>query len=190
MNPYYSPEELADFGFLSLGTDVRISRKCSIYGARHIRLGDHVRVDDFSVLTAREEMVLGDYVHVSCLSFLHGYRSIRIGNFSQISSRVGLYTSSADCSGETFTNPLLPAGFTGEVEEGAIILGDYAVIGTGATVLQGVTVGEGGVVGANALVKSSLAEWTISGGIPARFLKERKRDTVRKLGQMILNNTP
>lgn len=190
MNPYYSTEELADFGFLSVGDDVRISRKCSIYGARNIRIGNHVRIDDFAILTAREEMVLGNYVHVSCLSFLHGYRSIRLGNFSQVSSRVGLYTSSADCSGETFTNPLLPADHVGQVEEGEIILGEYVVVGTGATVLQGVTLQEGAVVGANALVNRSQPAWTISGGVPAKFIKMRKKEVVLQQGREILARQP
>lgn len=190
MDSYYSQNELLAFGFKSLGANVRISRKSSIYGAKNICLGNHVRVDDFTVVTAREEMVLGHYVHISCQSFLHGYRSIKIGNFSQVSSRVGLYTSSADCSGETFTNPLLPPGLAGTVEEGEIILGDYVIIGTGATVLQNVSIPDGAVVGANSLVNRSPEPWTISVGSPARFLKARKKETVLQQGKQILEKYP
>ena len=67
---------------------------------------------------------------------------------------------------------------------------DNLIIGTGATVLQGVTIGDGAVVGANALVNKSLDEWTISGGIPARFLKERKREVVTEQGRKILETDP
>lgn len=48
---FYSAGELATLGFRALGRNVRISRKASIYGASRIEIGDHVRVDDFAILS-------------------------------------------------------------------------------------------------------------------------------------------
>lgn len=42
--------------FRSIGEDVRISDKASIYGASEISIGSHVRMDDFCVLSGRIEV--------------------------------------------------------------------------------------------------------------------------------------
>ena len=48
---FYSREELLDLGLKSVGENVRISRKVSIYGAEQISIGDNVRIDDFCILS-------------------------------------------------------------------------------------------------------------------------------------------
>ena len=57
--------ELDRLGFRSLGRDVRISDRCSIYGAEAISIGNHVRIDDFAIITAREPVLIGSYNHIS-----------------------------------------------------------------------------------------------------------------------------
>lgn len=39
MNSFYSEEELKEIGFKSIGTNVLISKKCSVYGAQNISIG-------------------------------------------------------------------------------------------------------------------------------------------------------
>ena len=63
MDSFYSPEELKALGLKEYGEDVRISRKCSIYGAGKISLGSHVRIDDFCLLSGK--ISLGSYVHIA-----------------------------------------------------------------------------------------------------------------------------
>ena len=63
MDSFYSPEELKALGLKEYGEDVRISRKCSIYGAGNISLGSHVRIDDFCLLSGK--ISLGSYVHIA-----------------------------------------------------------------------------------------------------------------------------
>ena len=70
MNSFYSPEELKSLGLKEYGENVLISRKCSIYGAENIRLGSHVRIDDFCVLSGKVE--LGNYVHIAASCLLYG----------------------------------------------------------------------------------------------------------------------
>ena len=41
--------------------------------------------------------------------------------------------------------------------------------------MPGVRLGEGCAVGAMSLVKQNVQSWTMVGGIPAHYLKERKR---------------
>ena len=49
---FYSREQLEKIGFKSLGENVLISDKTSIYSPENISIGNNVRIDDFSVLSA------------------------------------------------------------------------------------------------------------------------------------------
>lgn len=49
---FYSREQLEKIGFKSLGENVLISDKTSIYSPENISIGNNVRVDDFSILSA------------------------------------------------------------------------------------------------------------------------------------------
>ena len=49
---FYSREQLKKIGFKSLGKNVLISDKTSIYSPENISIGNNVRVDDFSILSA------------------------------------------------------------------------------------------------------------------------------------------
>lgn len=51
-----------------------------------------------------------------------------------------------------------------------------AWIGTGAIILQGVTIGEFSIVAAGAVVTKNVPPYTLVGGVPARIIKEIKRD--------------
>ena len=54
----------------------------------------------------------------------------------------------------------------------------WADIGTNAVILPGVTIGKGAVVGAGAVVTKDVAPFAIVAGVPARFLRWRKRATL------------
>jgi acetyltransferase-like isoleucine patch superfamily enzyme len=47
-------------------------------------------------------------------------------------------------------------------------------IGAKASVLRGATIGRGCVIAAHAVVRGSLPDYAIVGGIPARVLKDRR----------------
>ena len=55
-----------------------------------------------------------------------------------------------------------------------IILEDRSWVATDAFVGMGVTIGEGAVVGARACVFKDVAPWTVVGGNPAKYIKDRK----------------
>ena len=50
MNGYLSREEVLALGFASVGENVQISNKACFYGAAKMRIGSHVRIDDFCIL--------------------------------------------------------------------------------------------------------------------------------------------
>lgn len=49
---FYTREELERIGFKSIGENVLISDKTSIYSPQNISIGNNVRIDDYCVLSA------------------------------------------------------------------------------------------------------------------------------------------
>ena len=60
---FYTKEELNEMGFKSIGENVLISDKASIYGVKNIEVGSNVRIDDFCIISAGEGGIkIGNYV--------------------------------------------------------------------------------------------------------------------------------
>ena len=174
MSSFYSLEELKELGFKSVGKDVKVSRKASFYGADKISIGDYSRIDDFCVLSG--EIELGKHVHISaCCAMFAGDAKITVDDYSGTSSRTLVYATSDDFSGEFMTNPTIPEKYT-NVKNEPVYIGKYVQIGAACTVLPGVTIAEGTTVGAMSLIKDNLDEWGIYAGIPAKRIKNRKKD--------------
>lgn len=173
---FYSTEELQTLGLATFGEDVRISRKASIYNPGRISIGSHVRIDDFCVLSAGEGGIeIGDYVHIAVYCSLMGEGKIKLNDFSGLSSRVSIYSSNDDYSGEHLTNPTVPVQFTG-VTHADVLLGKHVIIGSGSVVLPGICLADGVVVGALSLVTKNCQAFGKYWGAPARRIGERKRD--------------
>ncbi len=173
---YLNKDQIRSLGLKSFGDNVLISDKASIHGAPSISIGDNVRIDDFCVLSSGAGgIAIGNFVHIAVYSSLIGHENIAIKDFCNISSRVSIYSSSDDFSGAALTNPTIPDEFK-TVVHGKVCLNKHAIVGSGAVILPGVTIFEGGVVGALSLVKESVPEFCIVGGIPAKPIKSRRRD--------------
>nr|WP_159466280.1 acyltransferase [Scandinavium goeteborgense] len=168
-------DEINALGFASVGKNVLISSKASFYGASRINIGNNVRIDDFCVLSAGEEGIdIDDYVHIAVFSSLIGYAKIEIGKYCNISSRVSIYSSSDDFSGEFMTNPMVDEQFTNVIKQ-AVRLSEHVVVGCGSVILPGVKLGKGCAVGSLTLVKNSFKEYTIIAGTPAKKISNRSR---------------
>jgi galactoside O-acetyltransferase len=170
---------LLQLGLKKYGSNVLISRKCSIYSPEKISLGDNVRIDDFCILSGN--IVLGNYIHISAYSSLFaGKYNIILEDFTTVSSRCAIYAESDDYSGESPTNPMLPEECR-TTYGGNVILKSYAIIGSGCTLLPNLTIGEGAAVGAMSLITKDIPGWGIYGGVPCRFLKERSKKLLEQL---------
>ena len=182
---FYSDDELSQLGFASVGINVKVSRLASLHGTSRITLGDHVRIDDFCVLSAgRGGIVIGCYVHIAVYSSLIGAELIQIDDFANISSRVSIYSSSDDYSGQTMTNPTVCEQFK-HVAHGKVHIAEHVIVGCGSVILPTVTLGQGVAVGALSLINKSIEPWHIVAGQPARFIKMRKQDLLGLAAQFM-----
>ena len=93
---------------------------------------------------------------------LYNVAPITMGHMVSISRRAFLCTASHDIS--DVGRPLKTA---------PIKIGNGVWIGAEAYVGPGVTIGDGAVIAARAVVVKDVPAWTVVGGNPARFIKER-----------------
>jgi acetyltransferase-like isoleucine patch superfamily enzyme len=170
---FLTRHQLAEAGFLSLGDNVLISEKASIYGAARIQIGSNVRIDDFAILSAGEQGIcLGNYIHVACYTSLIGKAAITLDDYANLSSRVSIYSSNDDYSGNFMTSPQVPPAFT-NVNHGPVHIGRHCIVGSGTVILPGITMKEGSAAGALSLVTKDCEPFGIYAGVPARYIKQR-----------------
>lgn len=167
---FLSRAELQAIGFRNIGTDVLISRKASVYSPQLIQIGNHVRVDDFCILSGI--INLGSYIHISAYTALYGGFGIVVADYATISGRVLIYSQNDDYSGSYMTNPMVPEEYT-HVEGAEVRIGKHAIIGAGSVVLPGVTINEGTCIGAMSLVKSNTEAWMMYAGVPVKLIRPR-----------------
>lgn len=174
MNGFLNEIELAAMGFNSIGCNVLLSRRASIYGAHTISIGSNVRIDDFCILSGK--IYIGNYVHVApYTSLCGGKEGIYVDDFANLSRKIEVFAVSDDFSGESMSNPMIPANYK-NVLDAAVYIGQHVIIGSSSVVLPGVSIGKGAVLGALSLAKDNLLEWTINAGVPCRFVKERSKN--------------
>ena len=174
MTSFYSEKELQQLGFRRYGSNVQISRNAKFYGISNITLGDHVRIDDFCILSGY--ISIGSYVHIAPAVLLFaGDAGITLADYTGISSRCALYAATDDYSGAAMSNPTIPDQYR-TVSSAPIVLEKHVLIGTGCTVLPGVTLAEGTSAGAMSLLNCSTKPWGIYFGCPAKRQRERQRD--------------
>ena len=172
---FLKKKELVNIGFKSIGENVLISDKTSIYGAERIEIGSNIRIDDFCILSAGEGGIeIGKYVHIAAYCSLIGKGLIKLKDFAGLSSRVAIYSSSDDYSGKFLTNPTVPDEFK-NVNHGSVIVGKHVIIGVSASILPNVEIGDGSAVGAYSLVTKNVLPGIIVNGVPAKFLMNRSK---------------
>lgn len=102
---------------------------------------------------------------IGWFSLVDARGGITIGNNVTVASYTKMVTGTHDIE-----DPLFHASFN------PIVIEDYAWICTGATILGGVKIGRGSVVMAGAVVTKDVPPMTVVGGVPAKFVKERKTE--------------
>jgi galactoside O-acetyltransferase len=171
---FYSRKELKKIGFKYVGKNVKVSKKASIYEAQKIILHDNCRIDDFCVLSGKIE--IGNNVHIAVFCNLAGGdEGIRLDDFSGLAYYSNIFTRSDDYSGKTMTNPTIPDKYK-NIKKAPIYIGKHSIVGTNSTVFPGVEIAEGCSIGAYSLVTKSTKPWKVYFGIPAKPIKERKKD--------------
>jgi putative colanic acid biosynthesis acetyltransferase WcaF len=114
---------------------------------------------------AAQRIRIGDHSVVHFDAILDGRSGLEIGNCVDIGIESHIWTLEHDIDDPDYGT-----------KAGKVSIQDYAVIGGRSTILPGVTVGAGAVVGVGAVVTKDVAPYTLVGGVPACFIRERQRN--------------
>ena len=183
---YYSENELNDIGFSSLGKNVFISKKASIYNPEKINIADNVRIDDFCCISGN--IKIGRYTHITpfCL-IAGGEKGIHIGNFCTFAYRVSIFSQSDDYLGYSMTNSLIPSEYKSEIKKPVIIC-DHVIAGASSIIMPGIHLAEGTSIGASSLLTQSTQPWGVYYGVPAKRQRERSKKLLQLVEEFTSNN--
>ncbi|MDD5053067.1 MAG: acyltransferase [Sulfuricurvum sp.] len=174
---YYTLKQLNEMGFKSIGKNVKISDKASIYNCDQIEIGDNSRIDDFCVVSGK--IKIGRNVHITPMCLVAGgEKGIVFEDFTTIAYGVQVFTQSDDYTGKTMTNSTIPKEYKNELMK-EVILKKYSIVGAGSIIMPGVILEEGTSVGAMSLILKSTESWGIYVGSPAKRLKDRRQDLLK-----------
>lgn len=170
---YLSTKQLQKMGFKSLGENVKVSDKASIYNCDQIEIGDNSRIDDFCILSGK--IKIGRYCHITPMCLMAGGEpGIIIGDFSTFAYGVKVFSQSDDYSGETMVNSLIPKRYKNEYFA-PVHISEDVIVGAGSVIFPGVCLKEGSSIGSMSLVLKSTEAWGVYVGIPAKRIKERSK---------------
>lgn len=175
-------------GFKSVGENVKIAKNCTLIGLDKISLGNNIQIDENVFIAANAgSLIIGDYVHIGGGSHLSCAGGITLSDFSGLSQGVRIYSATDDYTGHSLTNSTVPDKFK-NVKIAPVFLGRHVIIGSGSVILPGVQIGIGSSVGALSLVLSSLQEWGVYFGSPAKRIKARSQN-ILELEKKLLQET-
>ena len=136
-------------------------RRC-IYRLFGIKIGHGSTIHTFLRLYSPKGISIGDDSIVGDHVFLDGRSTLKIGNHVAIASSVYIYNSQHDVDSDDFHAVCKD-----------VIIDDYVFIGPRVIILPGVHIGKGAVVAAGAVVTKDVVPFTIVGGVPAIYIRER-----------------
>jgi galactoside O-acetyltransferase len=181
---FLSNEELKEMGFKSVGEDVLISKKASIYCPELITIGNHVRIDDFCYLVGN--ITIGNYIHIGAFAGIHATRdsSVTMKDFSGLASQATIFAISDDYTGKKITGGMVDEKYR-DIITSDIVLEKFAIAAVDSTMFPGAYLAEGTVLGAKSLLMSKTEPWWTYFGIPCRKLSKREKNSLQLEKEMM-----
>lgn len=127
------------------------------------KIGKNTCVYASAKIWAPWNLEMGNYSCMGPKVDCYNQGKITIGNQTNISQKTYLCASTHDFTVANFPLILRPINIENQVW-----------IAADAFIAPGVTIGEGAVIAARAAVFKNIEKWTVVGGNPAKFIKDRK----------------
>ena len=185
---YLTRKQLEDMSFKYLGENVKISEKASLYDPDQITVGDNTRIDDFCVVSGKVSFGRNVHIAVFC-NIAGGTEGIVFDDFSGLACGCHIFTQSDDYTGSTLTNPTIPNKYK-KITKGKVEIGRHSIVGTHSVIFPGVIFAEGCSLGAMSMLTKSTEPWGVYFGIPAKKIKNRKKDMLRLEALYLSDDTP
>lgn len=124
----------------------------------------HMKVFIEGTYRGIKRLKIGKNVSIGRRTYLDSRGGLEIGDNVSISPEVKIITAShkVDCKDFTYLKM-------------KVIIEEYVWIGTGAIILPGITLEKGSVIAAGSVVTKDVKAFTVIGGNPAKFIKNREK---------------
>jgi acetyltransferase-like isoleucine patch superfamily enzyme len=162
--------EVVTEGMVFLGRGARVSGR---RGYGRVVLGRWVHIGDGTRLTAHEGTLrIGDKAVFGSADTVTCYLDVEIGARTLVADWV--YVTDFDHRFDALAAPIKDQG----IVKAPVRIGPDCWLGVKVTVLRGSVVGRGCVLAAHAVVRGTIPDLAVAGGVPARILKHRGNPAV------------
>lgn len=133
-----------------------------------MKRGHNARIHPTASLRCGQNISLGENSHINqyCCIWASANSKIILGDNLLMGPGVKMFSSNHGTDPNKIMNQQ-------EWIEKGIVVGNDVWIGANAVVLPGVKIGDGAIVAAGAVVTKDVGAYTIVGGVPAKFIKNR-----------------
>jgi len=177
----------------NVGQNVVFGKSVTIRHPHKIYIGDNVVIDDYAVLDAKGtnnngimigdnviigrntvisckngNITIGDNANVAMSCFIQSAKEVTIGRNVLLSA----YCYVIGGGDHKIDRTDIPIIAQTQVVRG-ITIEDNCLLGAGAMIQDGVTIGRDSIIGTGAVVRSSIPEFSIAVGVPAKVLRKR-----------------
>jgi acetyltransferase-like isoleucine patch superfamily enzyme len=130
----------------------------------------NTRISSSTKLVSGSKLDIGDDVWIGHYCVLDASNFLKIGKGVQTGSHISIYTHSSHISirllGEAYLSSNDRIGYV----DGAISIGEYTFIGDSSIIFPGVNIGKGCLIKAGSIINSSIPDFSIVSGSPARVV--------------------
>jgi maltose O-acetyltransferase len=126
--------------------------------------GDNIKFYGDGDITIGEGSYIGEHSTIQVATS----NRVSIGRNCAISHNVRIYTTTTVAAGDWSKNER-------EKKHADVIIEDNVWIGANVFINPGVIIGNNSIIGANSVVTKSIEPFSIVGGVPAKFIKNKER---------------
>lgn len=138
-----------------------------LYG---MEIGYHTNIEMGVRFFAPQRITIGDNSIVHFDSILDGRSQLHIGRCVDIGHQAHIFTLQHDIDSPSYNT-----------KGGAVVIEDYVIVGGRSTILPGVTLSEGSVIASGSVVTNDVAPYTLVGGVPAKYIRDRNQNLEYRL---------
>ena len=148
--------------FKKIGFPLIKYKRASIRNKHRITFGKGITLG-YNCFISPISLFVGDHTRIGINNVICGV--VHIGTDVHLGPNVVLPGASHNLTNESISK-------SGSTFKGTIIE-DHVWVGSNVTIVDGVKIGKGAVIAANSIVNKDVERYTVVGGVPAKFLKNR-----------------
>lgn len=150
-----------------------VKKTAIIRDRRLVKIAATAEIGDYVIINAFNNPVeIGEHSQINPFTVIYGHDSVHIGKNVMVAPHCMISSGNHD-----FKQLEVPMRFAGTLSKGPIVIEDNVWIGANCTITDGVKIGHDAVVGANSLVNKDVAPYDIVGGVPAKTLGNRLKQS-------------